>query len=368
MDNSGISFKGKLLDFDNFVGQTTGGKKIEEFLSDTQATGCSLFFITCAIISAVTGQKNSKANIENAKGDRDFDLKIRQANEVFEDRMEANNRAFQIEFRNKQREFLREENYKRIDNEYKRADLHLFFELWPLEITIEAINKRRKVEPTINTPISVVIGKHTNGEPKADLLANVYFDIVDRVRAQLKLLGITEDRVYRFRKDNKISGGPAIASIYGMMSNLPTVMLVPRLNLKDKKLTISLSSWSQDSTIPFHKTLFTLDYDPVKMYHEQEYFKNKISEIVTYYSSISGVLNDVYTLIESGEIPKFPSYARKSTLFKLYPKLAEFARNEYSSLIQDNVIAQFSLVNGQAKADKVKTIIENILTEIKSCQ
>ena len=150
MDNSAISFQGRLKDFDTIVGQTAGGQRIEEFLNDTQATGCSLFFITCAIISYVTGRKQSKLNLENARGDRDFELALKKANERYEDRIEAKNRAFQIWFRNKQREFLKEEAYRRIDNEYKRTDLQMFFDLWPLEITIEAINKRRKEESTMS--------------------------------------------------------------------------------------------------------------------------------------------------------------------------------------------------------------------------
>lgn len=368
MDNSAISFQGRLKDFDTIVGQTAGGQRIEEFLNDTQATGCSLFFITCAIISYVTGKKQSRLNLENAQDDRAFELELKKANERYEDRIEAENRAFQIWFRNKQREFLKEEAYKRIDNEYRRTDLQMFFELWPLEITIEAINHRRKIEPTINTPMSVVIGKHTNGEPKADVLASCYFNIVDRVKAQLKSLGIIEDNVYRFKRDNKTTGGPSIASVYGMMSNLPTVMLVPRVNLRDKKLSISLSSWFQDSTIPFHKTLFKLDYEPAKMYHEKEYVDKKTSEIVAYYTAISAVLNDVYTLIECGEKPKYPTYARSNTIFRRYPELAEFAKNEYSSLIQGNVMSQFSAVNGQVKADELKKIIEDILKDIELCQ
>lgn len=368
MDNSAISFQGRLKDFDTFVGQTAGGQRIEEFLNDTQATGCSLFFITCAIISYVTGKKQSRLNLENAQDDRAFELELKKANERYEDSIEAENRAFQIWFRNKQREFLKEEAYKRIDNEYRRTDLQMFFDLWPLEITIEAINQRRKQEPTINTPMSVVIGKHINGEPKADVLASCYFDIVDRVKTQLKSLGIIEDNVYRFKRDNKTTGGPSIASVYGMMSNLPTVMLVPRVNLGDKKLSISLSSWFQDSTIPFHKTLFKLDYDPAKMYHEKEYVENKISEIVAYYTAIPAVLNDVYTLLECGDKPKYPSYALNNAIFGRYPELAEFAKNEYSSLIQGNVMSQLSAVNGQVKADELKKIIEDNLKDIEVCQ
>lgn len=368
MDNSAISFQGRLKDFDTIVGQTAGGQRIEEFLNDTQATGCSLFFITCAIISYVTGKKQSKLNLENARGDRNFEMELRKANEKYEDRIEAENRAFQIWFRNKQREFLKEEAYRRIDNEYKRADLQMFFELWPLEITIEAINKRRKIEPSTNTPMTVVIGKHANGVPNGDALAINYNHIVDRVKVQLTSLGIKDDNIYRFKENNKTTGGPSVASIYGMMSNLPTVMLIPRVNLRDKKLSISLSSWFQDSTIPFHKTLFKLDYEPAKMFHEKEYAENKISEIVAYYTAIPAVLNDVYTLIECGEKPKFPSYAKNNGLFGRYPGLAKFAKNEYSSLIQENVMSQFSVVNGQVKADELKKIIEDILKDIELCQ
>ena len=78
--------------------------------------------------------------------------------------------------------------------------------------------------------------------------------------------------------------------------------------------------------------------------------------------------NDVYTLLECGDKPKYPSYALNNAIFGRYPELAEFAKNEYSSLIQGNVISQLSAVNGQVKADELKKIIEDNLKDIEVCQ
>ncbi len=366
MESPNISFKGVLADIDNAISQTKIGGAVNQFLTELQATGCGWFFISSAVISFVTNIKQNKLKIEDAKSDGEFELLLRDATERYEDCKEAEEIAFKIWLRNKQREFAKEESYKRIGNEYTRSDLQLFFEHWPLEITVEAINNRRNHEPVKNTPISVIIGKHVKGEPKQDTLANhiIYSDIVDRVKTQLGYLGIKEDNVYRFKRENLITGGPSIASIYGIMCNLPTIMIVPRVNSKNKLLTISISSWSQDSYIPYHKTLFKLEFDPFRMFADKEYKDNKVNEIVNYYTAISAVLNDVYSLLENGDTPRFPSYAKERNLFMLYPELGVFARNEYSFLIQGESASLLSILNGINSEKEIKKIIENILNEI----
>lgn len=294
--------------------------------------GCSSFFMTSSVLSLYSGWRNRKNAIKNAVADNDFQKELQNQKELFEDKKEAEEWAFKFWLKRKQREFAQAESVRRLENDLLKADLQMFFKDWPLQIAIEAINDKRKKENSGFMPLSVVIGKHARGEAK-DPLSLLYDSLVDDIKPILGSLGIKVSNIYRFKDKVNIFGGAALANVYSMMSTFPTVVILPSIDERHGKFNISVGVWNQDSLFPFQKEVFSLDYNHYRMSIDKEYLEDKIEEIKMSYIAVASVMNDSYSLIESGKSLVFPDYAIKNIIPTTYPQIMNFAMSEFKSLL-----------------------------------
>lgn len=342
----------------------------EDGMKQVQASGCSVFFLTSSILSMYNGDRNRLDSRKNANDDEQFQLELQRQKEQYEDKKTAEEMAFKLWMRQKQREFAKIELSKRIDNEFMKSDLQMFFKDWPLQKSILAINdERKKNDPTKYIPLYVIIGKHFIGEAR-DLLAKLYPQIVDELKVELKTLKIVEKNIYRFIDNNTIIGGPALASVFAMMSDLPTVVIMPKIDERAKKLLISIGCWNQDSLFPMQKKVFELDYDNLRMTNDRSYFQSKKQEILLSYATIVAVLNDTYSLLEKHDVPVFPSYAKENAFYLSHPKLVDFAKTEYLSLIDFNKSLLGSTFDGIVAVDVNNPeweVISKIAREALNC-
>lgn len=308
-----------------------------EAMDKLQQSGCSWFFLTNSVLSIITGEKNRNNSLKNAAEDEKFQRILQQQKEVYEDEKEASDKAFKLWLKQKQREWYREESSKRLENELNKEELRMFFRDWPLQIAIKTINDKRK-QLTTYSSMNVVIAKHNIGVAN-DPLSSFYNNIVDQVQSHMRDFGLNESEVYiyRFKDDNKVIGGPALANIYSMMNSLPTIVIQPKIDKANQKLCISLGCWNQDSLFPLQKTVMELNYDMTMVDMDRDYLDMKIKEITYAYVTIAMVINDTHALIEKGSDLIYPEFAKKHDLGVLYPKLAEFAKNEYKSLLNPNI-------------------------------
>lgn len=294
--------------------------------------GCSSFFITSSVLSLFNGWRNKKKLIENAKADLEFQNELQCQKEVYEDNKEAEEWAFKIWLKRKQREFAQIENSRRLENDLQKTEFIMFFKDWPLQIAIEAINNKRKKDNSGFMPISVVIGKHAKGEAK-DALSLLYASLVDDIKPMLGSLGIEESNIYRFKDKINVLGGAALAYIYSMMSTFPTVVILPSIDERHGKFTVSIGVWNQDSLFPLQKEVFSLDYDSERINNDKEYLNKKVMEIKMSYIAVASVMNDSYSLVESGKSPVFPEYAIQNSIPMTYPHIMNFAMSEFKSLL-----------------------------------
>ena len=294
--------------------------------------GCSSFFITSSILSLYNGWRNRGNSIKNALADDEFQKELQRQKEIYEDQKEAEEWAFKFWLRRKQREFAQTENSRRLEKDLLKADLQMFFKDWPLQIAIEALNDKRKKEISGVMPISIVVGKHIKGDAK-DPLSLSYSSIVDEIKPILNGLDIIEPNVYRFKDKINVCGGAALAYIYSMMSTFPTVVIMPVLDERHRKINLSVGVWNQDSLFPLQKEVFSLEYDSYRICIDKEYLNSKLREIKISYIAIAAVTNDTYSLLESGKCPTFPDFAIQKSIQSFYPQIMDFARAEYKSLL-----------------------------------
>lgn len=294
--------------------------------------GCSPFFLNSSALSILTNKKNRKYAKDSAMADIKFQRELLHQKEFYEDLKEAEDTAFKLWLRNKQREDARIENAKRLENDLQKSELQMFFKDWPLQISIEAVNEKRKRVHNGILPINIIIGKHFMKDA-SDPLAQKYSNVVDGIKSSLNGFGIAETNVYRFKDDSTLFGGAALACIYSMMNTLPSVVILPRIDNRHKQLIISVGVWSQDSLFPIQKEVLRLNYDSIRIKLDKEYLDYKIAEIQASFITVASVLNDAYSILEGCHSLQFPLFANK---YKNYPHLMEFAKNEYESLLNTN--------------------------------
>lgn len=294
--------------------------------------GCSPFFLNSSALSIITNKKNRKNAKDSAMADIKFQRELLHQKEIYEDFKEAEETAFKLWLRDKQREDARIENAKRLENDLQKSELQMFFKDWPLQISIEAVNEKRKKSHNGILPINIIIGKHFIKDAN-EPLAQKYSYIVDGIKSSLNDFGIKEANVYRFKDDSTLLGGAALACIYSMMSTQPTVVILPRIDNRHKQFIISVGVWSQDSFFPIQKEVLRLNYDPMRIKLDKEYLDNKVVEIQASFITVATVLNDAYSVLEGSYSLQFPQFASK---YKSYPHLMEFAKNEYNSLLSAN--------------------------------
>lgn len=325
--------------------------------SNNGGSGFSLFFLTSSTLSVFNAWRNGQTSIEDAMKDEEFQLELEQQRRAFDRKKIAEEQEFKKWILQRQREYARIETARKLDLELSREDLKMFFDNWPLKIAIDTINKENKNKDGTGK-FYVVIGKHITGKSK-DVLTQNYNEIVDFVQYELKRYN---DNIvtYRFKDENLIVDGAALAYIYAMMNTRPTVVLLPRI--RDKKLIISVGCWNQDSLFPYQKDAFAIDYEEMLMKNDVQYFSAKKEEIQLLLTTISQVLYDNYFVLESSKKPVFPLLVQSHDLAKKYPYLLDFARNEYGSLCDNDSVCLKDADNQNAQQTHCDDDMRRILT------
>lgn len=294
--------------------------------------GCSPFFMTSSFLSSFNAWTNRKNSMKNAIANEEFQKELQRQKEKYEDQKEAEEWAYKFWLRNEQRKFAQMENVRKLENDLQKTDLQMFFKDWPLQISIEAINYKRKKITSEFIPISIVIGKHTK-RMSNDPLSTLYDSLVDEIKPILNTLGIDESCVYRFKDKTNVYGGPALAYIYSMMSTFPVVVILPYIDERHGKFNISVGIWNQDSLFPLQKKVLSLDLDSYRIVIDKEYLNKKVIEIEMAYIALAAVMNDTYSLIENNKNLTFPEYAIHKSLSSTFPQIVDFAIEEYKSLL-----------------------------------
>ena len=312
----------------------------EDFNNDSDSrndsSNCWRFWLANSLLSFVNGCFGRSAKEDEAAKDKEFQEQMTALKYSHEDAKEA----MEYDFKRKMAELQRENRLiqKEFEQDFalQKHEIKMFIQGWPLDRSLQSIQEQRELTSQIPQSLYVVIAKHTgNKGKKSDTLADLYDEnghIVENVIAELEHLNIPARNILRFKKEDKPGGGAALANIYSVMSNVPTIVILPRLDRLNKKLRISIGCWSPCSTTPSQRMIFLLDYDEEKMMSLVNYRKSKQKEIETAYISIAGVMNDMYRLSLFGEKPCFPTYAETNSISLKFPQIGDFIQREYKAL------------------------------------
>ena len=85
-----------------------------------------------------------------------------------------------------------------------------------------------------------------------------------------------------------------------------------------------------------------------------------LKEILTHIIAIVWVLNDIYMLIENQCQPSFPDYAKENLFFEKYPKLMQFVKKEYLSLVTTDDADLLQKSKGRILSAEIRNVIKNL--------
>lgn len=308
--------------------QSVGGQQGDCGLCE----GCSPFFINSSFLSLITGKQNRDAAMANAKDDVAFAERLQKTKEEYEDWKEAEERALKLWLRDQKRDFSRKIAYEKLNRDLAEADLKMFFAYWPLQISVEALLKELCQKAGRTMPMRFVIGRLYAGSAK-DALSSSYPSIVDNVTSLLQEMGIMNPCVYRFKDCPSVVGGPALANIYAMMSSFPTVVILPAVDNRQKKLQFTIGCWTADSPFPFQKNVMSIDFNQQRVNSDKAYLDATLSKVTYACATFAAVLYDTYNLSEGVYNCAFPRFAAANTLRNRYPELTDFAIGEFRTFM-----------------------------------
>lgn len=301
----------------------------------SHGSSCSPFWIASTCLAAFNGwigRENQKSAAEDEKA---FQKELAKIKEEYEDSKEILDVQFKRYLKDIQRENENIQSELKFNLELEKDELKMFVNGWPLKLALQKVQEKRASIDSLPDTLLIIVAKHTGGS-KNDILSQIYdgaSGVVDNVQTNLKSLGISDNDVLRFKENEQILGGAALANIYSMLSVFPTVVILPRIDKLNKLLHVSVGCWFANSRIPSQRTVFSLDYDDNKMQMSSQYKAEKQKEIEYCYIALAAVMNDVYSLMVNGQPPLFPPFAISKGLFVKYPLLRDFVRREYSSIL-----------------------------------
>lgn len=307
--------------------------------SHTGGSSCSPFWVTNIGLSLINGEAAREKQLSDWKDDKKFNEEITRLKNQYEDAKEILETAFKLRLKYQQREYSNIQSELKLDLDKQKDELSMFIKGWPLKLALQVVQEMRQTQTTLPSALSIIVASHDNALTKGDPLTQIYdgnAGMVDNIQRMLNNLGVPRKNILRFREGDVPKGGAALANIYAMMSNLPTVIIMPRVDRINKRIVICVGCWSPTSRIPLQRRLFELEYDEAIMIHDSKYRMAKQKEIETAYISIAGTSNDIYSLIVNGESPQFAKYCTENNFCSEYPIIKEFVINEYQSLLNSH--------------------------------
>ncbi len=199
---------------------------------ESHSSSCSPFWIASTALSAFNGRKARKNQISTAKDELEFQREIALLKEQHEDVKEILETEFKRHLKAQQLENDNIQSELKCKFDLEKDELKMFVKGWPLKLSLQKVQEKRNTQSVLPSSLIVIIAKHTGGS-KNDILNQIYDGascIVDNVQSALMELGITDSDVLRFKQDDKILGGAALAYLYSMLCSFATVVILPRVN------------------------------------------------------------------------------------------------------------------------------------------
>jgi hypothetical protein len=290
--------------------------------------GCSPFFITSAVSSAIFGEMNRHKQLETIEETLEFKKQIDTNKREFEDEKFNTELAFKREMLELGRYYQAVETEVVNKNRKQRIEFQYFItNCWPIDLDVFTVlkwNRENMIDHKGIAPLRVILSRpnQDTGKLNSDDYKNMCHSLLTNSK-ELNNIHVLE---YSWKEaQNNIGGLAQSMNIHYIMQGIPTLIIIPQLI--ENTLYFEASMWSFGKGLGSfsHRSLFSMSYNKTD-YNEE--LKEKIK---TVQFSIMGVVRDAYMMMEFHRPAALPSCMDK---IQRYPDVQSFVLNEYSSMLK----------------------------------
>jgi hypothetical protein len=288
--------------------------------------GCSPFFVTSAVSSAIFGEMNRNKQLENTQEGLEFKKQIHEIKKRFEDKKFDDELAFKQEMLELGRYYQAIETEKINKNRKQITELGYFMSnCWPITLDILTVwkwNKENMIGNNGIVPLQVILSRpnatagHLNSFDYGNMCHSLLIDANEL--GNIHVL----DAPWK-EAANNLGGIAQSMNIHYIMQGIPTLVIIPQLIEDTLHFDASMWSFGRGLGSFSHRTMFSIPYD-----HYDEKLKEKIKTIQF---AIMGVVRDAYMMMEFHLPATLPSCMNK---ILEYSDLRSFIFREYSGMLE----------------------------------
>ena len=277
--------------------------------------GYGTFWVANSISSTLMGWNNRRLQEKAQESTHEFQLEMERARNLAEDQKIQEEIAFKRRMMAISRQYRQEESAAAFSTQMKAVELQNYLQqCWPLDpqLPYVLLQETERGNASTNSRLNVVLMRTPLLPPKKYGGANdLDITLYNNMEYSIMKQDVPCIRDLKYRKDACIKedckgGNASIMNIHFLMSQLPTLVVVPQYH--DGKMHFKGAVWEPQAARPFIRALFNIDYSPEKALASNNYRDEVIEKMHTAVSIITGAVRDSYMLLTQGKTPTLSSW------------------------------------------------------------
>lgn len=272
--------------------------------------GYGMFWVANSISSALMGWNNRRLQEKAHERTQEFQLEMERARNLTEDQKIQEEIAFKRRMMAISRQYRQEESTAAFATQLKAVELQNYLQqCWPLDpqLPYVLLQETEKGNAATNSRLNVVLmrtpllpQKKYGGANDLDfaLYNNMEYSIMQE---DVPFIGDLKYRKDACVKEDYKGGNASIMNIHFLMSQLPTLVVVPQCN--GDKMHFKGAVWEPQAARPLIRSLFSIDFSPEKALESKNYRDEVVEIMRSAVSIITGAVRDSYMLLTQGKTP-----------------------------------------------------------------
>lgn len=274
-----------------------------------------MFWVANSINSTLMGWNNRRLQEKAHERSQEFQLEMERARNLTEDRKIQEEIAFKRRMMAVSRQYRQEEAAAAFATQMRAVELQNYLQqCWPLDpqLPYVLLQETGKGNAVTNPRLNVVLMRTPLLPQKKygganDLDCTLYNSMEYCIMQEdVPFIGDLKYRKDACVKEDVRGGNASIMNIHFLMSQLPTLVIVPQY--RDGKMLFKGAVWEPQAPRPFIRSLFDMDFSPKKALESDDYRNEVIEKIHAAVSIITGAVRDSYMLLTQGKPPTLSSW------------------------------------------------------------
>lgn len=281
--------------------------------------GYGMFWVANSISSALMGWNNRRLQEKAHERTQEFQLEMERARNLTDDHKIQEEIAFKRRMMAISRQYRQEESTVSFMTQMKAVELQNYLQqCWPLDpqLPYVLLQETERGNAVTNSRLNVVLMRTPLLPQKKyggvnDMDAAIYNNMEYSIMQEdVPFIGDLKYRKDACVKEDVRGGNASIMNIHFLMSQLPTLVVVPQCN--GDKMNFKGAVWEPQAARPLIRSLFNIDFSPKKALESNDYRKEVIEKMHAAVSIITGAVRDSYMLLTQGKTPTLSTWLSDS--------------------------------------------------------